>query len=184
MVVTTGAVKIIILFWLVKKKKMASQGAQLSLGFSCVLFACMTYTALRTEKFCLEIWDVCFKTWEIPVMARCEFFSGECVCHGFCRSARVWQSLDVEIDVGPGVRGSRHDEAPKNKSVFRECGRRGCGREHSARTVYGALMQILSPAHLPATRLLADFPAFRVNFGPFVSLVVAQFLTPQAGFVG
>ena len=75
LVVATGAVKILILLWLVKKRKMEERRGQLSLGFSCVLFACITYGAVLKDEYCpFPNQNMCFKTRGIPILAGCECF--------------------------------------------------------------------------------------------------------------
>lgn len=67
--------KILILLWLVKKRKMEERRGQLSLGFSCVLFACITYGAVLKDEYCpFPNQNMCFKTRGIPILAGCECF--------------------------------------------------------------------------------------------------------------
>lgn len=68
LVVTTIAVAVLIQLVLVKKKGMESLRRQMAVGFSCVLFAFLTYAAIFMDEFCpLPDPDVCFKTWGVPI---------------------------------------------------------------------------------------------------------------------
>lgn len=70
LVVTTIMLKILIKYALVHWRGMESQRAGRGVGFSCVLFAYMTYLAVAMREFCPvgeAFSTLCFSTWSIPL---------------------------------------------------------------------------------------------------------------------
>lgn len=68
LVVTTGAVKILIKLVLVKCKNAEGQREQRSLGFSCVVFAYMSYLSVVMRQFCpFGGSSLCIATREVPL---------------------------------------------------------------------------------------------------------------------
>ncbi|CAM9819485.1 unnamed protein product [Scytosiphon promiscuus] len=68
LVVTTEMVGMLIKLALVKRNGASSDPERKALGFSCVLFAFMTYAAVAMDEYCpLGNGGHCFKTWRLPI---------------------------------------------------------------------------------------------------------------------
>lgn len=60
---------------LMKRRGADIKPAQKAVGFSCVLFAYMTYSAVAMNEYCpFGSASRCFKTWKVPILG-----GGECL---------------------------------------------------------------------------------------------------------
>lgn len=67
LVVTTIMVVIVAKYFLVKSRGSEAQRIGKAVGYSCVLFAHMTYLAVAMGRFCPIGEGLCFDTWTLPM---------------------------------------------------------------------------------------------------------------------